>query len=359
MTLYKNENIVTNSIRWFGLWLNNNVDVAILAIAIIIVIPFYILSQWCNNIYWQKVTIVSIAALIVYYRLKSSPLLIILHVALIIIGFLLLFLAFPFPWLFVLLCASMAAFTIRLAGWDSDLRTFGNFTFIPALYLACEFNHGFAGEARLQEVLNFIPYIAYATIPVLILSIYNYYYSYNAGQKKSLLSFMLQLYHKPRSACQGISFIEPLIAITLAVSLSALLVEAEEVTKGQWLIWSSASVITGEISTVSRKLRDRAIGAMVGVPLGIILGTLLPHTTFYVNLGSLCTLLTLVAFRNYVLGFGSRCCFIALVITLMNEGVMSAGERILNVLLGGIIGVSIFYITHKTIEWRKQTLLDK
>ncbi|WP_316353002.1 hypothetical protein [Candidatus Trichorickettsia mobilis] len=98
---------------------------------------------------------------------------------------------------------------------------------------------------------------------------------------------------------------------------------------------------------------------MLIIAIGIILGTLLPHTTLYINLGSLCTLLTLVAFRKYILGFGTRCCCIALVITLMNENVISAGERILNVLLGGVIGVSIFYITHKTIKWSKQTLLDK
>ncbi|WP_316353010.1 hypothetical protein [Candidatus Trichorickettsia mobilis] len=255
-------------IKRFWLWCNNSLDTTILTIAVIIVTPLYTISLWLNDTYWQKVTIVSIATLIVHHRLQSAPLWVMLHGTLIIIGFLLTFLALPIPWLFVLLCASMAAFTIHLTNWNSNLRTFGNFTFIPVLYLACELNQELV-EERLQTALSFVPYMIYAILPVLFISIYNHYYSYNK-KEKSLIWYMLQLQNKSMDYGKGISSIEPLIAITLAVSLSALLVETEGVAKGQWLIWSSASVITGEVATASKKLRDRSIGVVLGVPIGII-----------------------------------------------------------------------------------------
>jgi hypothetical protein len=51
-------------------------------------------------------------------------------------------------------------------------------------------------------------------------------------------------------------------------------------------------------------------------------------------------LLTLVAFRRYLIGFGARCVCIALALTVGGHSLFVAGERILNVILGGAIGLA-------------------
>lgn len=326
-------------------WMDSKFYIAILTITIIAVIPFFVLALWLNDIYYQKAAIVVVATLIVHNRLHSAPLLVALQGGLIIIGFLSLFFSLPIIWLFVLLCGGMAACTILLAGLDRTLRTYGNFTFIPALYLACEFNEGFEGD-RIQTGFHFVTYMGYALLPVLFLSACAHYRTYNTGTS-SLLKHMLQFHHRPKGFSQGIEFVEPVIAIAVAVSLSALLVAKEGVLQGQWLIWSAASVITGESVTVLHKLLNRTIGVLLGVPIGVTIGSLLPNTIFFYDLGTLCTLLTLVAFRNYTTGFGTRCACVAFVITLKGGGVLTASVRILNVLVGGLIGASIFYIIHK------------
>jgi hypothetical protein len=49
---------------------------------------------------------------------------------------------------------------------------------------------------------------------------------------------------------------------------------------GQWMIWSAASVISGDLTSGRQKLRDRMAGALVGVPPGIGAGILLQHSAF-------------------------------------------------------------------------------
>ncbi|WP_186374329.1 FUSC family protein [Roseomonas gilardii] len=123
-------------------------------------------------------------------------------------------------------------------------------------------------------------------------------------------------------------------------ALAASLVEWQALDHGQWVIWSAASVVTGEAGAEHLKLHDRAIGALVGVPGGIVLGWILPHTTSVYGISVVAGLLTLMAFRRYVVGFGARCVCIALALTVGRHSMFVAGERILNVILGGEIGLA-------------------
>lgn len=47
-----------------------------------------------------------------------------------------------------------------------------------------------------------------------------------------------------------------------------------------------------------------------------------------------------MAFRRYLVGFGARCVCIALALTVGGHSMFVAGERILNVILGGAIGLA-------------------
>lgn len=78
------------------------------------------------------------------------------------------------------------------------------------------------------------------------------------------------------------------------------------------MIWSAASAVVGDLSAVAGKLTFRVIGALVGAPLGFLLGAALPESRVGYSLAVLAATLTLITFSRYAVGFGSRCFFIAL-----------------------------------------------
>jgi uncharacterized membrane protein YccC len=109
------------------------------------------------------------------------------------------------------------------------------------------------------------------------------------------------------------------------------------------LIWSAASVITGDLTSGRQKLRDRLIGALVGVPAGMGAAILPPHRAFAYDLASLVAMLTLVAVRPYVLAFGLRCASVSLSLMLAGQSLGMAAERASHVILGGLIGFTVMY----------------
>ena len=73
--------------------------------------------------------------------------------------------------------------------------------------------------------------------------------------------------------------------------------------------WSAASVVVGDLASSTHKLKLRALGAFVGVPLGLLTGHWLPASRDGYSFALLGATLTLVAFDRYVVGFGARCLF--------------------------------------------------
>ncbi|AIL65416.1 hypothetical protein NOVO_05220 [Rickettsiales bacterium Ac37b] len=335
--------------NYIGKWVDQNLEVGILCRAIIVTVPMFILAWWFNNINWQKVVIVTISVFIVQDRLNVPPLLIILHGLVIAIGFMLFFLSKPIPWLFVIICGMMAALCIFLEEWNIKLRTLGNFIFLPALYTACGYTE-ISGLSRLQSALMFIPYIMSALLPVLILGIYKYY-KFSVLHKISFIKYMSRLHVKiEKLLLQGKYHVEPLIAMIIASTFTALFVEEKHIPQGQWLIWSASSVIAGEIILAKRKFQERFIGCLLGVPVGVILAMCTTHSEFLLNLAALFVIITLVAFKQYIVGFGMRCAGVAFIIILSGGGLSGATIRIVNVLLGGLIGFSTFLIVENIIK---------
>ncbi|MGN7963967.1 FUSC family protein [Brucella sp. 22210] len=133
---------------------------------------------------------------------------------------------------------------------------------------------------------------------------------------------------------------EPCLAAALAVGFSAFMAARFSLDHGQWLVWSAASVVTTEAGTEYWKLGNRTLGAMIGVPMGVGAGIILPHTSSILGLDVAATLLTLLAFKRYLFGFTARCALIAVGITVAGQSAIVASERIANVVVGGLIGVS-------------------
>jgi uncharacterized membrane protein YccC len=207
--------------------------------------------------------------------------------------------------------------------------------FIPAVYLACEVREG----ASASEALRHAGVIAVSS-PIAL-----------------ALVCGIQMYdQRPRSGALTTSFeppaaewFPPAMATAAAVFAAAALVEILDLAQGQWVIWSAASVVVGDLSASTDKLKQRAIGAFVGVPLGVIAGIALPESRVGYALAVLAATLTLTSFSRYVVGFGLRCFFIALAASFAGGASGIAEERIVNVLIGGTFGLIAVALTE--IVW--------
>jgi uncharacterized membrane protein YccC len=138
-----------------------------------------------------------------------------------------------------------------------------------------------------------------------------------------------------------------------AVLAAAALVEVLNLAQGQWVIWSAASVVVGDLTASTGKLKLRAIGAFVGVPLGLLMGTAVPESRIGYSFAVLGATLTLITFSRYVLGFGSRCFFIALAAAFAGGASGIAEERVANVIIGGLFGIVAVAVTE--LVWRRIT----
>ncbi|PYE89948.1 FUSC family protein [Phyllobacterium leguminum] len=318
----------------------------------LVVAPFVLLSLVLNNPLWIDVALVAICIQIAWERTELAPLGVLLHGLAIAVGFLFLFLSLLFQPLFVLGCALMSAATIRMAAEGSKLRTLGNFTFIPALYLACEMTERLPRDLYWPTATAFLPYIAIAIIPTMVQSVVDHWHTKKAdGLRHFMRHFMRLTKNDPFG--DHVPYLEDMAAVILAVGTAAFLVEWGHLDHGQWVIWSAASVVTGDTASSRLKLRDRTIGALAGVPLGILAGLAIPHSETTYGVVILGVFLTLTAFRSYVVGFGVRCGLVSLAIMLAGQSVSVASERIVNVILGGVIGALFVLAAHLAAQHLK------
>lgn len=311
---------------------------------LLVLLPIFALSRVTGDSLWLRAAIMAVATLIGVERVGLAPLGVLLQGVAASLGYVLLYFALLVPPLFVLLCALMAAGAIGLSTYGRKLRSLGNFIFIPALYLACETAEGRSTLAYATPAQQFLPYMLVCLLPVLLLSLYEHH---QVGRMAgvNLLRHHLRL-RQEMDLGERRSTVEAMIAVALAVALAASMVEYWHLGHGQWVVWSAASVVTGDVASSHIKLRDRAIGAVLGVPGGVTVGLLLPHNPLVYALVAILSVLTLVAFRRYVHGFGARCACVAAALIVADQGSAAAAERVVNVLLGGATGVVLVFGLH-------------
>ena len=307
---------------------------------VIVLAPLVLLAVISGDGIWLRAALVTISTFIAMERSGLAPLGTFLHGAAIAISYLALLAAQTTEPFFVAGCALLAVTSILFTGWDTRLRSLGNFTFIPALYLACETGEWRGTGTSLDRGIHFLPIMLSAVLPVLVMSAWEH--------RKTRPLHVSQLQHFRMVLCwaerdEMMPFLEALVAAALAVGLAAHIVVAKHLDHGQWMIWSAASVITGDLTSGRQKLRDRLIGAVAGVPAGMGAGMLLPHSALAYNLASLAAVLTLVAVRPYVLAFGLRCAAVSLALTLAGQPLGVTAERASHVIFGGLIGLTVMY----------------
>ncbi len=304
----------------------------------IVLTPLIALAAAFGESDWLQAMIVTMSAFIVMKTSGLAPLGVVLHAFAIVGGFLVLLAALSSPPLFVAATATMAAISILATAKGRELRSLGNFTFIPALYLACEQGERTQQVGLLAQGLAFLPYMAVAVAPLIVMAAAEHV----GARDPSTNLFRHSRRLRRRGADDGppAPFIEGMAAVALAVACAAALVEWRHIDHGQWVIWSAASVVTGDAASARRKLADRLMGAVLGVPVGVVAALMLPHFAVVPNAAAFGAMLTLVAFRRYPVGFAFRCGFAAIVLVDTGQSTLSAAARVENVVMGGLIGLA-------------------
>lgn len=308
-----------------------------LARSILCVSPWVVLLLITQNGIWLSATLVTMSTMIAQDRLDLTPFGVALHGVAIMCSFAILTATYAIPPLFVVFCMVLAVGSISLTAKGRSLRTLGNFTFIPALYLTVEMAEKTAPNQMMAQAIAYLPYLCAGVLPILVLSALRKMVFDNHGIARACRFTMKWSFRDDFG--DRVQILEASLIVALAVGLTTVFVEWGDISHGQWVIWSAASVVTGEAGTERHKFRRRTIGVLVGVPLGILLGFLSPHTPATYSFSVIAAFLTLIAFRTYLVGFALRCAFIALALTVSNQTVFVAAERVSNVIAGGIVGV--------------------
>ncbi|MDH6260361.1 FUSC family protein [Bradyrhizobium sp. BR13661] len=280
--------------------------------------------------------LIAVSLLIPALRLHSPPKVIAWHYLAILVAFAALFLAAPVKPLFVVLTALAGFLAVAGTRYGEHLRTLGNWVFIPAVYLACEVREGVSESEALRHAGIII-----VSSPVAL-----------------ALVCAIQIYDQRQSAKAATSFgppasewLLPASATAMAVFAAAALVEILGLAQGQWVMWSAASVVVGDLTASTDKLKQRAIGALVGVPLGFLAGLALTQSRVGYALAVLAATLTLISFSRYIVGFSLRCFFIALAASFAGGASGIAEERVANVIIGGVFGLAAVALTD--IVWKR------
>ena len=312
--------------------------------ALIALAPTLALAAVTGRQGWLQATLVTVSAVVAERTAHLAPVGVLLHGTTIALGFLLLLTSLAIPPLFVAATCALASASILITNRGSKLRSLGNFTFIPTLYLACEIGESVDGKRLLTAGLSYLPYIVVAVLPVAVLAVRAHARDRDPGVPKlrHLRRVLRRTFDHGVRARTG----EALLAVVLAVASASAIVEHQHLDHGQWVIWSAASVVVGDFRSSRRKLYDRCLGALVGVPIGTVVGLLLPQSGSIRTTAGLGAVLTLLAFRHYIVGFATRCALIALILVDAAHSTLAAIERVQNVIMGGAIGIAFVVAAH-------------
>ncbi|WP_168195754.1 FUSC family protein [Bradyrhizobium sp. NAS80.1] len=316
-----------------------------MARALLLLVPILTLSRLTGNEIWLQAAIVGLACQLTQERAGLAPFGMLLQGLAIIAGYLLLVFSLREPPLFVITCTLMAAGAIRLDAAGRKLRTIGNFTYIPSLYLACEISDKLGKGADPATYAAFVlaplPYM----LATVMMAIFLAGLEHLTQRRHDDISVARRLVRLANSADFGAPSENgaTVVAVMVAVVLMTTLVEWQELGSGQWAIWSAVSVATAEVGANHQKLGSRVFGACVGVPVGICLGSITSHSALTCDMAILGSVMTLVALKRYIVAVTVRYGLTALAITLSGQTASIAAERIVNVIIGGCVGIICAY----------------
>jgi hypothetical protein len=312
---------------------NGLINIGMLSRGALQLAPIFIVGLLSGNPIWFQVEIVTISTFIAAERSRLAPLGVLLHALVIVLGYLAITSSMETPGVFIVGSMVLAVACIAITAAGTEMRWTGTFTFIPVLYLACATAHDANGRALPQAGVEILPYLLCSVLPVVLVSIASYRL---VGKQLAARKWFVV---RQVNEAPGRGYFEGMIAAALSVGMAASLVVWHRSHYPEWLIWSAASVVTGDVSTAIAKWKDRTVGAIVGVTIGMAVGMFMPHAPLLFDVLTAAIALTLVAFNRYVVAFGARCALHAIAIIVAGHTVLSADARAIDVVIGSIIGL--------------------
>ncbi|QCP53232.1 FUSC family protein [Trinickia violacea] len=323
---------------------NELINIRMLSRGAVLLAPIFIAGLVTGDPMWFRAEIVTVSVFIAAERSRLAPVGVLLHTLAIGFGVLAMILSLGRPETFVMASVLLAIVCVALTAAGPSMRWTGSFTFIPVLYIACALADNANGGRLGQLGLKVLPYLLCSAIPVILASSASRLSKQLAGRSAGGGWLTLrQVTEAPAPGC-----FEGIVAAALAVGVAASLVEWQGIHFhfAQWLVWSAASVVTGDVATARAKWKDRMTGAIVGVPAGILVGIFMPHAPVFFDVLTAATVLTLVAFNRYVIAFGTRCALHAVTIIVAGHAVFLADYRAIDVVVGSVIGIVFVLGTH-------------
>lgn len=317
------------------------VDHRALLLSVAVLAPLLIVSVVTGDTASARGGVVAMSALIASERSGLAPVGVAAQGLVIVAGVALILTAAPHPPLLAASVAALACGCFVVTARGQRLRSLASFTFIPILYVGFELHEG-ADGANGPMLRSVAAVTALAIAPVILVAAIRHHRGRSGGYVRHMTRLMRWSDHGPRESV-GAALIALMMGTAVAVQLASWL----HLHHGQWAVWSAVSVISA--GAALRKLGDRAVGALIGVPLGIGAGLVMPGSQSVVEAAVLVGLLTLTAIRPYRLAFATRCGCVALALIASHHSDLAAAERVEGVLLGGVIGLAAFGLA--TLFW--------
>lgn len=244
------------------------------------------------------------------------------------------------PVQFIACTTCLAAAMTLLSARFAAIRTVCTLIFVVSVYLPLELSAQTSPAAALGAYMLISGLLGFALAVTLALSIVDHS---RRERVSSLVRHWARFRHADDRLAPQSDTVLWMFAIIVGIGVATAIVETMHVRHGEWMIWSAASVFTGDFPSAGRRIRDRTTGALLGVPAGMLMSHYVVSSTWLSVCLSLGAALTIVSFRRYVVGFGLRCALITLDLSVTTHSLPSGLERGVNVVSGCLLGgLSLF-----------------
>lgn len=309
-------------------------------------LPGGLLYYDTKNSAWFSIALVSVACCIPYgskqYNIYSMLILCLTYDLLFSIQTY----ALHFPLLYAAVIFTIGFFYVYSTRNNPNLRQYNTWIFIPSLYNAIEFHDNIFNHVKLYflERIYFTPIAFICAYVACFIILPNKLSKEKDGIinklkiRNAMKLFFLNLINDIKYRQHPV--FRQALRTSFAVLISFCLVYFFHLKEGQWLIWSSASIMLTKTEDSIKKSINRFLGLFFGIAVGFFLVKIIPQSpalSIFFAFGIFITLSG--ALQNYALAFGTRCALIMATGASL-DGSNNAGiERFENVVLGIIIGI--------------------
>ncbi|MCW5738479.1 MAG: FUSC family protein [Enhydrobacter sp.] len=324
---------------------------------------------------YLKLCVVTVSLWAGVVRVSQSLWLLIGHATVLATIVSVLYVALPYPYVFTGLCAIGAFFRVYIARAGVHLRSLGDFTLLPAVYLACEIHAtddgGPGSTLAYLQTLEHFP-ISVASVVFTLFLWQGWVHWSESGRHHSAAyaeAAHRALAHIGRfsSITVGAKPVEPPsydpTALAwlhfLAVLVTGVWVTLAQLPHGQWAILSATAVITGDLRKLPSVLRDQIVGVVLGVAAAVALVPFLTFSEAIYGMMMVGAALAAIAFSRTVVSGAFKAFFAVMIALAMGSGTRLGYERVEDVVAGVLTGVAVSLIVPPAMAFVRRRLVGQ